>query len=123
MDVLRAAGPMFGVGDMLRPAGRMFGPGTFGAAVVLVLIAALIVLVVWLVVRKPKASTAASVDLGGNDSALTIARERLARGEIDANQYFTIVTTIYSATPVIDTASASAQTGPVEPATPAHSTA
>lgn len=84
------------------------GHGLFavGAPIVFLLVAAIVVgLVVWALTRRsrPAAATAhltpgASVSAPfaastaiQDDEALMIARERLARGEIDVQQYTTIV--------------------------------
>lgn len=72
-------------------AGWLFG---------LLVTAAVVALVVWLIVRASRrgaGSTSAPVAMSGapagsaSDDALRIARERLARGEIDVEQYQTIV--------------------------------
>ncbi|MCX8007982.1 MAG: hypothetical protein N3B11_07745 [Coriobacteriia bacterium] len=64
---------------------------------------ALVALTVWLVVRvakhascahhptAPRAEASAPAPSGAADDAIRIARERLARGEIDVEQYHAIV--------------------------------
>ena len=54
-------------------------------------------LIVWAIVRRPTAATNAAAVIGpapAQDSALAIVRERLARGEIDPEQYTAIVSAL-----------------------------
>lgn len=81
--------------------GRLFGIGhaLFGLFVLSVVIG----LLVWAATRRrhahmasvapasPYATHAAPSVVAGDDEAMRIARERLARGEIDAEQYSAIV--------------------------------
>jgi len=78
--------------------GSGFGFGGFGlfALVGFVIAGALIVgLVIWAIARKPRAHAALTPGEGVTappvaDSALAIARDRLARGEIQPEQYAAI---------------------------------
>lgn len=92
MNVLMGARPMLGAGRMV---GRAVGFGGFGPLMVIgyVLLVSLIVgLIILAVTRKPRAVTAGT--LPAPDAARTIARERLARGEIDPEQYVAIITAL-----------------------------
>lgn len=88
--------PHFGPGTIAYGQRMMDGggvPGGFGiAALFLAVVAAVIVvaIVVWTVSRAHRSPTVASAPPAG-DTALEIARERLARGEIDPGQYTAIV--------------------------------
>lgn len=97
---------MMGYGRLGYGVGHMAGGGFFGlGGLVFVFIAAVVVtgLIIWLVTSRkhaamaghaghyaafatPPAATGAT-----EDEAMRIARERLAKGEIDAEQYATIV--------------------------------
>ena len=92
---------------MMRPAAGLLGIGPLEAVFLVLMAAAVVALVVWLLVRKPKAPAAIATAVAVPDSALAIARERLARGDIDADQYFRIVTALHGAAttgyPVADT--------------------
>lgn len=93
MSVLMGARPMLGAGRMV---GRAVGFGGFGHVLVVgyVLLVILIAgLVIWAIARKPRVALAGA-PLPVADAALTIARERLARGEIDAEQYVAIITAL-----------------------------
>ena len=95
-------GTQFGYGTMMggQQLARhgMLGFGGFGVFAFfafLVLAAIIVAIVIWAVARKhghsgthtaPQAPTASA-----GDTALAIARERLARGEIDPEQYTAIV--------------------------------
>lgn len=76
-------------------AGWLFG---------LLVTAAIVALVVWLIVRAARhgagqtsePAAAPAPDAASTDEALRIARERLARGEIDVEQYRTIVQALTS---------------------------
>jgi len=57
----------------------------------LVLVAAVIALVVWLVRRNNKGTLPAPEQVSANQAALNIAQERYARGEITREQYQQIV--------------------------------
>lgn len=86
--------PAFGYAMMgPRVLARGMGFGGFGIAAFFcfLLLAAVVALVVWLVLRKQRHGMAAPTAPSTLDSALAIARERLARGEIDAEQYTAIV--------------------------------
>lgn len=101
MHTLYGYGMMGGRG-MMYPYGGYglgFGPLEFLA---FVLLAAIVIgLIVWLVVRKTHGSNAGGAQGGApaapaaQDSALAIARERLARGEIDTAQYEAIVKALH----------------------------
>jgi len=94
--------PGIGQGTMLY-GGRMIGDGLFGfgglgllALIGFLFFTAIVVaLVVWAVSRgrksgsTPGAQASSAAPVG--DTALAIARERLARGEIDPEQYTAIV--------------------------------
>lgn len=97
MNVLLGARPMLGAGRMMRPAAGLLGMGPLEAIFFVLMAAAVVALVVWLLVRKPKQLAAIATAAPVPDSALAIARERLARGEIDADQYFSIVTALHGA--------------------------
>ena len=89
MNVLMGARPLLGAG---RVAGMGMGGGWFGPLAslgFLILLGVMVALMIWAIVRKPKTVVPATV-APASDTALAIARERLARGEIDAEQYVTI---------------------------------
>lgn len=88
-----------GVGHMAD--GSIFG---FGSIIFMFIAAALVTgLIIWLIASRKHPSTqgagypayqgqaAMPVAGGAEDEALRITRERLAKGEIDAEQYTTIV--------------------------------
>jgi len=98
MNVLLGARPLLGAGRMMRPAAGVLGIGPLEAIFFVLMAGAVVALVVWLLVRKPKPTAAiATAAAAVPDSALAIARERLARGDIDADQYFRIVTALHGA--------------------------
>lgn len=77
-------------------AGGLGGFGLFAVLGLLVLAAIVVAVLIWLIARKrPAASTggtpAPGLAVQTGDAALAIARERLARGEIDPDQYTAIV--------------------------------
>ncbi|MDO8879226.1 MAG: hypothetical protein Q7W44_00235 [Coriobacteriia bacterium] len=88
--------PHFGPGTMAYGQRMMDGqgvPGGFGIAALFLAVAAAVVvvaIVVWALSRTHRSETVASTPPAG-DTALEIARERLARGEIDPGQYTAIV--------------------------------
>ncbi|KAF0208533.1 MAG: hypothetical protein Q8S43_01685 [Actinomycetota bacterium] len=98
---------MMGYGRLGYEAGHMAGAGFgFGGLIFMFIVAALLTgLLIWLVAsRKHPAmaahaghyaafqNQAAAPSAGvAEDAAMQIARERLAKGEIDAEQYTTIV--------------------------------
>ncbi len=99
--------PHFGSGTMLA-GGRMMDSNPFlfgGFGVILligafVLVAIVIGLIVWAVARKPRATAALQpgslATAPAGDTALAIARERLARGEIEPEQYTAIVAALHT---------------------------
>jgi uncharacterized membrane protein len=92
MNVLMGVRPMMGSTGFARGAGfGLFGP--IASLLFVLLLAAIVALVVWAILRKPTrahGTTAAPVA----DTALAIARERLAKGEIDAEQYLAIASAL-----------------------------
>ena len=84
----------------IRPFG---GPGLLGFALLLAVTAIVVALVMWAITRpndaqrQPAAAVAASHTPSGSpappasDAARQIARERLARGDIDPEQYRVII--------------------------------
>lgn len=75
----------------------MFGGHGVVVGLVLVIIAAIVIaLVIWAATRKPSGShgSAPASVTPSADPALDVARERLARGEIDPDQYVAIVTAL-----------------------------
>ncbi|GAB4284480.1 MAG: hypothetical protein Kow0067_06400 [Coriobacteriia bacterium] len=107
MDALAHIGRLGPYGRIGRPLAERAADGfPFGGIVVavgfLVVLAAVVGLVVWAVTRKSRvASGTAPLDPGARnvpapDEALRIARERLARGEIDAEQYTAIAEALRS---------------------------
>jgi uncharacterized membrane protein len=85
-------------GQYLMPHST-FGLGGFGifAFVGFFIVAAIVVaVVIWAIARKPARNTAAAAPAvtgaaPAEDAALVIARERLARGDIEPDQYVAIV--------------------------------
>ena len=75
---------------MMGDLGYHSGARLIGAVLFLLVIAAIVGLIVWLIVRKPRVAPTTAAPVAG-DTALAIARERLARGEIDPEQYRAIV--------------------------------
>ena len=70
------------------------GLGIIGVIGFLFIAAGLVALLVWLFSRRPAGQAAVQAPVAtttAEDSALAIVRDRLARGEIDAEQYATIV--------------------------------
>ncbi|MDI6901341.1 MAG: hypothetical protein QMC79_06590 [Anaerosomatales bacterium] len=107
MDALAQVGRLSPYGRMGRPLAERAVEGfPFGGIVVavgfLVVLAVVIALVVWAVTRRSRTTSGAvPIDTGTRttpamDEALRIARERLARGEIDAEQYTTIAEALRS---------------------------
>lgn len=100
---------MFGGHRMMGGVPYAAGYGGFGLLPLiglLVLAAIVVVLAIWAIARKRSAHTAApgavtpsSPHAAGVDPALAIARERLARGEIDAEQYAAIAAALTGETP------------------------
>ncbi len=94
-----------GTRDMIVGTHMADGFGGYGALwmIGLVVLGALIAaLVIWLVTRGRSHPVAANPQAPGvpvspaSDTALDIARQRLARGEIDPEQYTAIVTALKS---------------------------
>lgn len=94
-------------GGQRMMGGSQLGAGGFGgvgflAVLGFVVLAAIVVaIVIWAITRKrpaAEAMTGAPISpaspASAGDPALTIARERLARGEIDPDQYTAIVTAL-----------------------------
>lgn len=75
------------------------GAGLIGTLFVLVAAAALVGLIVWLIVRKTGGHAGAVAAASANDPAVAIARDRLARGEIDPEQYAAIIAALVGQTP------------------------
>jgi uncharacterized membrane protein len=97
---------MMGYGRLGYGIGHMAGGGFlgFGGVIFMFFAAAVLIgLLIWLIASRkhlamaghgmPHAMYAAPVQAAGvaEDEAMRIARERLAKGEIDAEQYTTIV--------------------------------
>jgi len=84
----------FGYGHMmggLRPLG---GLGVAGLVLFLVFAAVVVGIIIWAIARRPHSQPqlpAVQAVPSAGDTALQIARERLARGEIDPEQYRAIV--------------------------------
>lgn len=98
---------MLGYGRLGYGAGHMIGGGFgFGGLIFGFFLFALVVaLIIWFVVGRKHGMRHAAMynQMQGNipttsaeDAALAIARERLAKGEIDAEQYNAIVTALKS---------------------------
>jgi uncharacterized membrane protein len=90
----RAFGPHM-MGDGLGAFG-FGGYGLLATFALLVVVAIVVAIVVWAVTRKrtsdtPTPSQTLPSAPPAQDTALAIARERLARGEIDPEQYAAIV--------------------------------
>ena len=95
--------PIFAHGTMMggrQIAGAtLFGHGAFALFVFLALAVATAV-VIWMVVRHRSAAAATGQSAieptvpSASDTALAIARERLARGEIDPEQYTAIISAL-----------------------------
>lgn len=96
MNVLMGARPMLGAGRMVRGGLFFDGFGHVGFLLTLVFAAVAIGLIVWVVVRRPKPAIAPSAAPQASDTALAIARERLARGEIEPEQYVAILDALHA---------------------------
>lgn len=92
MNVMMGVRPMLGAGRGIRYGMGAFGIGPLEFLFTLFLLAVVVALVAWLVLRKQRTNTVAAAP--APDAALAIARERLARGEIDAEQYISILTAL-----------------------------
>lgn len=88
-------------------AGRMMGYGArgvgffhpFATLFFLLVFAAIVALVVWLLVRKTRPhAVPAPAAPSTHDAAVAIARERYARGEIDTEQFLSVVTALTAPT-------------------------
>ncbi len=94
---------MMGYGRIGYGVGHMVGGGLGGLIFGFFLLALVVALVIWLAVGRKhgmhhasmynQMHTAAPAG-GAEDNALAIARERLAKGEIDAEQYSVIATAL-----------------------------
>jgi uncharacterized membrane protein len=81
--------------------GTLGGFGIFALVGFLIFVGLVLALIIWLVARKPSASqpaVPAAPGLSSEDTALAIARERLARGEIDPDQYTAIASALSGVT-------------------------
>lgn len=107
----------FGIGRDAMMGGRgvadgaSFGFGGFGLAAfvgIMLLAIIVIVLIAWAVARKPSSTSASSTTAPAvptaGDPALSIARDRLARGDIEPEQYTAIVNALNGTTspPTLD---------------------
>lgn len=113
MNVLLGARPMLGAGRMMRGGLVFDGFGHVGFLFTLVFAAVVIGLIVWAVVRRPKPAIAPSAAPPAADSALGIARERLARGEIEPEQYVAILDALH-ATPGVERSAPAAPSSSLE---------
>ena len=91
MNVLMGARPMFGAGRFTGAGIGTGGLGFLGLLAFLLVSAVVIGLIVWLVLGRRSASGSATSVASASDTALAIARERLARGELDPEQYVAIL--------------------------------
>lgn len=100
---------MAGAGRFVDGGVGLGGFAWFAHAAFVLLVLAGIVVLVWALTRRPRHAAVAPVT-SAVDAASAIARERLARGEIDPDQYLAIV------------AALNGQYGVARPSTPSENT-
>lgn len=96
MNVLLGAQPMLGAGRMMRPVAGFLGIGPIQLLAFMAVGALIVGVILWALFHKPKTDAAytPATLAPAADTAIAIARERLARGEIEPDQYVAIVTAL-----------------------------